>query len=234
MHWERKALDTFVRLENDSVMPRLILRVSIAILFVAFLLTTIINLLFIPRGVHLAKFVLGSSDAMTVGARHGGNWIDRITFEPLSKAIFRHTGNYCDAPHYSESGQFVAGENMILAMLVAAISDASPTKRRSAQNELRAALLRCDPNVVSSDQPISPLHSAILFRDSETVLTLLKSGARPSIRAVRPGKAIDGMDALEFALHLKSKAKDRDTQHAYAEIAVLISQHNETLAKVRK
>lgn len=207
-------------------MSRVALRVTLGILFSAAIAAVFINLKFVPRGVHLAKFVTDPSKPVGNRTQGGHNWIDFIMSEPLSELIFRYTGNYCDAPHYRDDGQLIAGQNMTIAMLVAAASDSTGQRRKRVLDELQAALLQCDPNALSPDQPIPPLHSAILFKDAETVTILLRSGAKSSARIVRPGKAIDGMSALEFAHHLEIKAQDDEGRHAYSEIATLILQQN--------
>lgn len=178
------------------------------------------NIFYVPRGIHLA-YVISKPDAHPQAFQ----WLSLLMYKPVSRLAFKYTGRYCDAPYY-EHGKLVPGENWTVGMLVAATADVTQDQGREAYEYLNEALSRCDPNAISPGQPLSPLHAAIMFRRAEVVLALLKANANTFAKIDRPGKSIDGMNALEFSHYLEKVVNDEESRQAYSNIAQLIVQHN--------
>lgn len=201
---------------------RIILPLAIILACVALLL---INLVFIPRGQHLAKYLIDSEHPKEhqLGVP-SGTWIDKVMFASLSEAIFRYTGEYCDAPFYSKDRFLLPGKNMTITILMGSLQDEGygEALRKRAMEELEIALSRCDPNAPVPE--LLPIHSAVIYKSTELVSLLLRHGADPSSRIHRPGKSADGLNALEFARFLAKRAKDEQSRTAYEEIATLLEQ----------
>jgi hypothetical protein len=58
------------------------------------------------------------------------------------------------------------------------------------------------------DAPLTPLHVAVLFSQEALAKSFIEAGASHSRAIEAPGKAIHGMNALDFARMLKAKAKE--------------------------
>lgn len=151
-------------------------------------------------------------------------WVDFLTNKYLSAFIFRHTGKICDAPYY-QNGKFIHGKNLTIGLLVSSLAEFNEY-RRGILDELDYVLEKCDPNIFDSDQPLSPLQTAILHKEMVATHRLLKAGANHKLVITRPGKPIDGMNALQFAQHLESKAAESAAKKEYGEIAELIRKYN--------
>lgn len=184
----------------------------------------IVNIAYIPRGYHLVKYLNGAENPKN---KPHTNWIDAVTFPPMSEAIFRYTGNYCDAPSYSKQRVFLPGKNMTITILMGSLQDENygEALRKRAMEELEIALSRCDPN--ASGPEMLPIHSAVIVKDIELISLLLCHGADPSSRINRPGKSADGLNALEFARFLAKRAKDDKSRADYEEIATLLEHSQE-------
>lgn len=211
-----------------SKAPRIVFTLlAITILFAS--IVVLFNITMVPRGLHLMNHI-NRLEFERPGTQH--TWIKYITFAPLSELIFKNTGNYCDAPHFgSENGAreeprlLVDGKNMTISFLISGHSEnVFVATRERIYKELEFALDKCDPNVVGESQPLPPIHMAILYKDEQIVYLLLNKNTRTDTRIIRPGKKIDGMTSLEFAIFLEAKEQNENMRNNLQNIIQLLKQ----------
>ena len=81
----------------------------------------------------------------------------------------------------------------------------------------------CDINIHSGDD-YSPIILAILFGDIEIVDLLISKNVELKRKIYRPGKPIDGLNSLEFATLLESKADTEEKKNIYSSIIRILQE----------
>ncbi|MEY4562580.1 MAG: hypothetical protein RLZZ618_1857 [Pseudomonadota bacterium] len=151
------------------------------------------NLVFIPRGYHLLAHVNNPKP----GEEGAKGWVDAITHPLLSKMIFRHTGNYCDAPT-SYRGESFFGKDWTIPLMIQSLTEPQ-VRREEALSILERAAAVCDVNATAENDVMPHLFTAIFYGEPDAVRLLLNSGANPNHQLRMPGKSVDGMNALQYA-----------------------------------
>lgn len=152
-----------------------------------------------------------------------------LIFHRLSRFIATAHKNKCDIPHL-DNGERNPGINGRLVFLVSVYGDAEFDKE-FVSKMLIETLKHCSPDGETADPADwSPLMASITLRHKDLVGLFLNSNASTYRKLVKPGKPIDGMNALEYSRYLEAKATDRVSQQAYGEISRIIELHNETRA----
>ncbi|MEY4562579.1 MAG: hypothetical protein RLZZ618_1856 [Pseudomonadota bacterium] len=90
------------------------------------------------RGTHLLEFTLQRPNPTLEP------WEQWVTYPALSQLIFRHTGDFCEAPLLL-SGELGLQDNGTVLLLMAVLSDGGDIPGKTIPT-LREALARCDVN----------------------------------------------------------------------------------------
>jgi len=167
----------------------------------------------VTRYVHLVTYGLKSEHVPFGG----------VPFQLVSRAIFRHTGNFCDLP----DGTGRAGKNETLRWLTDMVS--SPDIYRSdLWADFDEALKRCPvdslPESLAATQLAghTQLHLAIFSAPPEVIRRYLAAGARTDIRVDSPGRRGNGLDALQWAITLRDGGGTPASGTRLAEIVKLL------------
>lgn len=186
--------------------------------------------LLMPRGYHFVIAIVDDRreiakvdqivelNGLTVAA-------DIATFRPMSKWLASSSSNPCDMPTFLDS-RIIDGKNGAIGTYIQFYKYIPTTDNGLVLSYLEDALHQCDPNLKSADQNYPPLFYAIFLKHPDLVSLLLRFGAKVDLRISNPGKPTDGMNALEFARLLETRARDDPTRKSYAKIAALIDHHN--------
>ena len=161
------------------------------------------NLLMVPRGIHMVA-------ALTDQTRpfKDRDWVDHLTFKPLSWLIFRYHGNYCDLPMYEKDKTLNPGHNLTLHTLIGLYEDGDgryPELKHRVRQEIEYAASRCDVNAQPTPQDLTPFQSTILWADPDLFASLLRHGGDLNLRINRPGKQSDQLTPLAFAELLEQR-----------------------------
>jgi hypothetical protein len=181
----------------------------LAYLFVA----VIVNTLQV-RGTHLLEFTQQQPNNMLEP------WEQWVTFPALSELIFRHTGNFCEAP-ILVSGKLELQDNGTVFLLMMVLGDGGDVPGKTIST-LREAIARCDVNALPKDMMKNPLHIAIEDRRPDLVRMLLSAGARKNVRIDAPERPFDGMDALTFAKYQRDQFSKRVVSQSHQYMVTLL------------
>ncbi len=166
----------------------------------------VVNVYFTSRVVHLT---VHASTKSPPGVWH---------FKPVSAALFRHTGNFCDG---ESSEKLARGKDWTLHVLIQMLSE--PDKDQGVVwKDFDEAVKRCPIDAVAPGQPLTHLQMAILMAPPEAVRRLLAAGARTDIRVNSPGRKIHGLDAVGLATTLLDRTSSPESRSRYTEIIALL------------
>jgi len=194
----------------------------------------VLNMFIMPRGFHLSVYV----ERVPEMPYH----LKYLMFRPLSKFIFRHTGNYCDLPEFAIAYESAAKDqlhhvlkNFTISALIAAHTDPeinSDEARNFIYAELERAVTKCDINITDTEtvigggrKEIPPIFAAIFLRDEKVVSLLLKHNVDLNNKLNNPGKPSDQMTPLEFARNFEKNTKDERIKRDLRHIIALIESH---------
>lgn len=197
---------------------RHIAAIAVGAAIILFVIATTAFNLWLPIGVHVGIA------ATRLVSREPAEYVppfDLFVFRPVSRLFVALSPDKCNAPYFRD-GQRIPGRNERIAFVVTYFAD-KRFDQRVMSDFLDEALKHCHPDA-PLDNPTdwSPLMSAIALKHKPLVITLLQHHADPLRRAIKPGKATNGMNALELARFLEAKSKDADSRRAFGEIATHI------------
>ncbi len=188
---------------STTVKPNTIRHVLLALCVIGLInLASVVafNLLMVPRGIHMVAAL--SDQTRPFKDR---DWVDHLSFKPLSWLIFRYHGNYCDLPVLEKDRTL--SPNLTLHILIGAYENpdgSDPVMKRRARQEIEYAASRCDVNVQPTPKDLTPFQSAILWADPELFASLLHHGGDLNLRINRPGKQSDQPQSR--SCHLPARA----------------------------
>jgi len=196
--------------KSASLLKRLaLIGVSLVLAYVVML--AIVNPSFTSRHYHLNHYGLKAED------------VPLVSHQLISRAIFRHTGSFCDLPDWEGR----PGKNETLWWLTLMLSHPN-LYRSDLWADFDEALKRCPvdslPEGLTSTRQagLTQLHLAIFSAPPEVIRRYLAAGARTDIRRSIPGLKGDGLDALQWAMALRDEAATPASQARLTEIVGLL------------